>query len=250
MDHPVDAGALAASIVIPALNEEKLLPQLLDQFPPALRGEFGTEIVVADGGSTDRTREIACAHGCAVAAKEGGGRETIAEGRNRGAAHARGAVLVFLNADVRVSDPRGFLEAVRECMADPGIAGATARVRVFPEEETAFDRTFHTLHTGYIGLLNAIGDGMGRGECQVVRAPQFRALGGYRAALVAGEDYDLFRRVRRLGRIRFLPAVVVYESPRRYRARGYGHIVFGWFRNAVSVVLRQRSSSEVWEAVR
>lgn len=240
----------AFSIVIPALDEEKLLPGLLAQFPVALRGEFGIEIIVSDGGSRDRTRDIARENGCAVVEHAGSARQTIAGGRNAGAEGAAGTVLVFLNADIRLADARAFFNAAAGVMARSDVAGATALVRVFPEEERASDRVFHTLHSGYIRLLNAIGEGMGRGECQLVRAELFRRLGGYNPAMVAGEDYDLFRRVRRTGKVALLPGIVVYESPRRYRAYGYIRILLGWFRNAVSVVLWKKSSSHVWETIR
>jgi GT2 family glycosyltransferase len=42
---------------------------------------------------------------------------------------------------------------------------------------------------------------MGRGECHIVRAEPFWRVGGYDERLYAGEDFDLYRRLRRLGRI-------------------------------------------------
>lgn len=91
---------------------------------------------------------------------------------------------------------------------------------------------------------------MGRGECHIIQRELFEQLGGYNSTMAAGEDYDLFRRVRRTGKIMFLPKVVVYESPRRFRKYGYTHIVWGWTRNALAVVFKNRSSSESWDAVR
>jgi GT2 family glycosyltransferase len=177
-------------------------------------------------------------------------RQTIAEGRNLGAAVAKGDVLVFLNADVRVGDVDLFFGTLRNTLGRPGVAGATAEVQVFPEEEQLSDRIFHFLHNAYVRFLNAIGEGMGRGECQVLTKEMFKRVGGYNPAMVAGEDYDLFRRVRRQGRIVMLPRVVIYESPRRFRKYGYVHIVWGWTRNALAVIFRNSSSSEEWEAVR
>jgi GT2 family glycosyltransferase len=135
-------------------------------------------------------------------------------------------------------------------LKDKGIAGATAEVQVFPEEELLSDRVFHLWHNAYVRFLNAIGEGMGRGECQVLTREMFERVGGYNPAMVAGEDYDLFRRVRKHGRIIMLPGVVIYESPRRFRKYGYTHIVWGWTRNALAVIFRNSSSSEEWEAVR
>ena len=75
---------------------------------------------------------------------------------------------------------------------------------------------------------------MGRGECQILKAEMFRRVGGYNAAMVAGEDYDLFRRVRKNGRIVMMSGVTVFESPRRFRKYGYLHILWGWTRNRIT----------------
>jgi glycosyltransferase involved in cell wall biosynthesis len=238
------------SIIIPAYNEEKLLPQILDQFPAALLAEERAEIIVSDGGSSDRTVGIARQYGATVVEHAEQRRQTIAEGRNRGAEVANGGLLVFINADIRISDPRLFLRQARLLSADGATAGITCVVHVFPEEETTADRVFHLWHNSYVRFLNFVGEGMGRGECQIVTAETFRRVGAYNPSMVAGEDYDLFRRVRKHGRIIMMPGVTVYESPRRFRKYGYPHILWGWTRNALAVIFRNKSSSEEWEAVR
>lgn len=238
------------SIVIPAYNEEKLLPQILEQFPSELLVRVGAEVIVSDGGSTDRTVEIAVGYGAVVVKHTEDRRQTIAEGRNRGAEAARGDALVFINADVRISNAELFLTESRRMLSLPGVSGVTSVVHVFPEEETLADRLFHVWHNAYVRFLNLIGEGMGRGECQILSTALFRKIGGYNPSMVAGEDYDLFRRVRKQGRILMLQGVTVYESPRRFRKYGYIHILWGWSRNALAVIFRNKSSSEEWEAVR
>ncbi|MBR9978715.1 MAG: glycosyltransferase [Bacteroidetes bacterium] len=238
------------SIIIPTLNEEKLLPQILEQFPETLLQHAEAEIIISDGGSTDRTADIAREHGAVLIEHEGEQRQTIAEGRNRGAETAQGSLLVFINADIRISDSEEFLEQARRLCTDARISGVTCVVHVFPEEETIADRIFHVWHNAYVRFLNAIGEGMGRGECQILRTETFRQVGGYNSSMVAGEDYDLFRRVRKCGRIVMMRDITVYESPRRFRKYGYLHILWGWSRNALAVIFRNKSSSEEWEAVR
>lgn len=238
------------SVIIPTLNEEKLLPQLLAQFDAQIRQEYEIEVIISDGGSTDDTISIAASAGFQVVNHEGDHRQTIAEGRNLGAAVAKGELLVFVNADVRFSDIRRFFGLMRPTFSDERVAGATCAVHVFPEDERPVDVAFHTVHNAYVRFLNLIGEGMGRGECQVVSRSLFVELGGYNPSMAAGEDYDLFRRVRRKGRIAFLHGVAIFESPRRFRKYGYGSIVWGWTRNALAVIFKNRSSSEEWEAVR
>jgi len=73
------------SVVIPTLNEEKLLPAMLRQFTPDLQRSHAIELVVSDGGSTDGTLAIAREQAHVLVENKEGIRQTISIGRNRGA---------------------------------------------------------------------------------------------------------------------------------------------------------------------
>jgi glycosyltransferase involved in cell wall biosynthesis len=241
----------AMSIIIPTKNEEKLLERCLTQFTADLRRRFRLEIIVSDGGSTDDTMGIATAYADSLATHEGTWRQTIAEGRNRGAALARAELLIFINADTLLADAPKFLERAQQRFAvDESLAAIATRVHVFPEERKLSDRLFHAYFNRYVKYANAMGLGMGRGECQIVRRKAFEALRGYNPAMAAGEDFDLYRRLRSIGRIRFDKELLVYESPRRYRKYGYMHVYLDWIRNGFAVLFKHRSSDQVWEEVR
>lgn len=79
------------SVIIPALNEEKLIGNAVKS---ALNG-FNTEVIVVDGGSTDSTREIASRKGAKVLSTASG----RASQMNFGARQAAGDILVFLHGD-------------------------------------------------------------------------------------------------------------------------------------------------------
>ena len=248
------AGPARVSVVIPTLNEEKRLGALLAVFTPERRRRFGLEVVVTDGGSTDGTLGIARRLADRVVVHAGPERQTIAAGRNPGAAAATGRTLLFFNADVRFPDAvDGFLA---DLIAEAEAGAATCRVGVHPSEATWADRlVLETCNVLFYGL-NVVGAGMGRGECHAVRRDVFEAVGGYNAAYVAGEDFDLFNRIAQAGRrgasgrIRFLWRWTLYEDPRRYRQAGYARTMWAWFRNSLSITLRRRSYSDEWEPVR
>ena len=251
---PTEAPAASpVSVIIPTLDEEKRIGDLLATFTPARRARFGLEIVVSDGGSTDGTIEIAERLADRVVVHPGPERQTIAAGRNAGAAAATGETLLFFNADVRFPDDvDGFLTDV---IAAAQAGAATCRVGVHPSEATLADRlVLGTCNVVFCGL-NLVGGGMGRGACHAVRRDVFEAVGGYNEAYAAGEDFDLFHRIARLRRrggprIRFLWHWTLWEDPRRYRKTGYVRTMWTWFRNAVSVAFLGRSHSDEWEPVR
>jgi glycosyltransferase involved in cell wall biosynthesis len=236
------------SVIIPAYQEEKMVLSLLEQLPGSVRSRHNLEVIVSDGGSTDRTKELAKPHADILV--ESCAPQNISVGRNRGASSARGEILIFLNADVRLPDPDLFFSCIGQTMRGAGVAAATCNVLVNPEEERLSDYLFHRAFNRYCRFLNVIGMGMGRGECHVVRRSVFEQAGGYNEQIAAGEDYELFLRLRKMGTIVFIPALTVYESPRRYRAYGYFRIALLWFLNGASVLIFRRSLSKEWIPVR
>jgi glycosyltransferase involved in cell wall biosynthesis len=238
------------SIIVPALNEEKLLERMLRQFTPALVSAYDLQLVVSDGGSTDRTLEIARRHAHKVVENTQRIKQTISLGRNEGARNADGDVLVFLNADTLVKDPDRFFPRILEELRAPGVVAVTCSVAVYPEEESAIDRRYHGFYNWFFYMMNRVGMAMGRGECHVMTAEVFRRVHGYADRIAAGEDYDMFRRIVKLGRVTFVRDVVVYESPRRYRRYGYFTVSASWFMNFLAVFFLRRSILSEWKPVR
>lgn len=238
------------SVIIPTLSERKLIEQALRQFDDAIREKYSLEIIVSDGGSDDGTVQIAKELANQVVIYNGNARQTIAGGRNEGASNAHGDLLFFLNADTLLDDPDLFFSNVNEVMNDPSVLALTCYVGVYPEDEKLSDKIFHGVCNRFFDLVNTIGIGMGRGECHVIRRSVFEEIGKYNSTLVAGEDFDLYSRIRRKGKIKFMRDRYVYESPRRYRRYGYHRVAFDWFRNAISVKLLKRSVIDEWTPVR
>jgi glycosyltransferase involved in cell wall biosynthesis len=238
------------SVIIPTLNEEKLLERMLLQFTPALVERYGIELVVSDGGSTDGTLAIADAHAHTVVRNTEGIKQTIAMGRNLGARGAAGSVFVFLNADTLVGDPESFFAVVASEIGAPGLAALTCRVEVYPDEQRPLDRAFHGFYNWFFAMMNRVGMGMGRGECHIMTRAVFESVCGYADRIAAGEDYDMFRRLEGVGRVRFLESIVVYESPRRYRRYGYFYVTVSWFLNFLAVFFLRRSILSEWKPVR
>lgn len=86
------------SVVIPAYNEEKALPETLAR---VFAQDMDSEVIVVDGGSCDATCYIACTNERVQLIMAPKGR---ASQMNAGARRARGEWLLFLHADTHLPD--------------------------------------------------------------------------------------------------------------------------------------------------
>src|SRR5712664_4498201 len=113
------------SLVVPAFNEERLLPGSLSSVRAAMQGfaRFGwrAELIVCDNNSTDRTAEIAKAAGAEVVFEPV---NQISRARNAGAARAAGDWIFFVDADSYPSAEL-FLEAADAIRAGRCLAGGS-----------------------------------------------------------------------------------------------------------------------------
>jgi len=242
---------LTYSIIIPTLNEEKLLPGLLKSLSAKeIKEKYNYEIIISDGGSTDRTVEIAREYADIIIEKQKNKTQNIAIGRNVGAQSAKGEILIFLNGDIKLENPKLLFEEIENKFLKSKFLAMTCCVKIFPEEENITDILFSTFYNNYFHFLNFIGLGMGRGECHIVKREIFKEVKGYDERLAAGEDFDLFRRIRKKGEIFFDRKLIVYESPRRYRKNGHFRILFTWLINSIYIIFAKKSKSKIWEQVR
>lgn len=237
------------SVIIPVLNEQSLVERTLRVFAE-LRAVYPIEIIVSDGGSTDATITIAEQYADCIVQHTAPHKQTIAEGRNRGAEQARGDLLIFINGDTVPAYPERFISAVCAWHSTAREYALACPVHIAPHERGLSDTLFHGAYNWYVRALNTLGFGMGRGECQVLRKKDFKRVGGYNQTLVAGEDFDLYRRVRAMGRIGWNADMLVFESPRRFRKYGYGYVLRTWTANALAVLLTGKAISQYWEEVR
>lgn len=240
------------SVIIPTYQEEKILPLLKSVYTKEIKDKYNFEVIISDGGSTDRTIEIAKEFADKIVVHKEKRRQTIAEGRNKGKEVAQGDVFIFINADTIPKDIEIFFNYIRKWADNPTspYQALCCWVYSLPEERKLRDFFFYTFHNNYFRFLNFLGIGMGRGECQIIKKDLFEIIGGYNPELVAGEDYDIFKRIAKIAKIKFERKIVVLESPRRFRKYGYLKTILFWVMNSLSVDFRGKSASKEWEVIR
>jgi rSAM/selenodomain-associated transferase 2 len=190
------------SVIIPVLNEEKSIGSTI----AALKALAPHEIIVVDGGSTDRSGEICVQSGARVIAA-GHGR---ARQMNRGAEEASGEVLLFLHADTRL--PLSGLRDISAALSDPHYHGGRFDVEL--DGEHWMLKVIGAL-ISYRSRATKVGTG---DQGIFVRRAVFESLGGF-PDLPLMEDIAFCRRLKRLGGIACLKSKVV-TSARRWETEG------------------------------
>jgi glycosyltransferase involved in cell wall biosynthesis len=195
------------SVVVPAFNEERTLPESLTSIHAAshvfvARG-WTTELIVCDNNSTDRTAEIARAAGARVVFEPV---NQISRARNTGAACAAGDWLVFVDAD---SHPTPGLFA--------DVAGAIAQGGVLAGGSTLAADGAHAPVRFVLRTWNAISriSRWAAGSFVFCERAAFEASGGFSQELFASEEIDLFRRLKRIARQRGQRIVILTRHPLR-----------------------------------
>lgn len=179
----------AISFVIPALNEARNIPRTLDSIRQQAGG-YRYEVIVVDNGSTDDTVALAKQAGAAVLQDV---TATIGALRNLGARQAAGRLLVFVDADVSLTDAwRSNLPAVIASLANGDLVVTGSHCSP-PDNcswiernwfrEFAFEQEVSHLGTGHLMLAREF----------------FLQIGGFDEQLETGEDYDICIRATKAG---------------------------------------------------
>ena len=199
------------SVVIPTLNAEATLGRTLSALVPAAVDGLVREVIIVDGGSSDRTKDIIDDSGADLVSERAGRGGQLAAG----AARARFPWLLFLHADTVLEsgwegEASSFMERVDTRRHQP----AAAAFRFAVDDHGAKPRLLERL----VAL-----------RCRMLRLPYgdqgllmpkalYDEVGGF-SPLPLMEDVEL---VRRLGRRRVaLLGSRAVTSAERFRREGY-----------------------------
>ncbi len=246
MEPPVSGAAtLAISLLIPAYNEEALLPGVLERVRASFAavGFASYEIVVCDNHSTDATAAVARAAGARVVYEE---HNQISRARNAAAREAVGRWLIFLDADTLLS-PELLAETIR-CFESGTVCAGGASLRFVLAEIGPFGAIMTRLWNGVSARF-----GLAAGSYVFCYRQAWDDCGGFDERVYAGEEIFFSQRLKRWARAHGLRFRILTETPVVTSARKvgwYGQWGLLWRRLLLMRpgAMRSRAACALWYA--
>ena len=177
------------SFIIPARNEAALIPEAAANIREFAPREVPWELLIVDNGSTDSTFAAAESLAGVRALRSSG---TVGNARNEGVAASSGTVLIFLDADVRLTErwQREIGNVLAQLRASPRLlTGSTVTI---PPSPSVIER--HWFYPATLQERQYINSGH-----LIMTRSFFGELRGFDTQLRTGEDFDLSRRGKAAG---------------------------------------------------
>ena len=203
-EQSVPSTTVSISIIIPALNEERMIGRCLESLSKLDFARDRFEVILVDNGSRDKTLPIAESFqdrlNVRILQKTG---VRISALRNTGAKVALGKILAFLDADCLAA--ADWLDRILALAPADG-AGVLGAHYLLPEDSSWVGRTWHVYQeapkAGEVSHIPA-GD-------LIMRREDFFGLGGFDETIQTNEDYELCERARAAGmKVRAFPEIGV-----------------------------------------
>ncbi|MCC7552334.1 glycosyltransferase [Candidatus Micrarchaeota archaeon] len=225
---------MEVSVIIPTLNEEKNIKNLLNSLKKqTYKGKY--EIIVADGNSEDKTREIAKKYTNKVLIEKI--RNAAAE-RQAGAKSAEGKILLFVDAD-SIAD-ENWIQEIVNCFEHKDVVSAGGKIGPL-EEDTLIQvgSKFWSLAV-YASLLVRLP--LVVGSNLAIKKEVFDKIGGFETNKISGEDTTLIRSASKYGKYKYNPKAKVYVSIRRIKRMGRINYLFFHIKNHFNTYLFNKPS--------
>lgn len=209
------------SVVIPAYNEEKNITACLESLHRQTLPRTEYEIIVVDGNSKDRTRELAAPFADLVFIQTS---PRVGGARNDGAMRAKGEIVAFTDADCIL--PPDWLHRIRDDFTKhhpvevygtvyPREGGLTNRIAL------GIANTFARIGYHTRTLYYSLGCNTAVDRAVFIRAGMYRTMD-------AGEDIEISLRMKGFGKVLLDPKLRVGFSMRRYRQFGTLRSLYQW----------------------
>jgi len=201
------------SIIIPALNEEEYIPNLLNCLSNQTFKDF--EVIVVDANSEDNTKIVTSKFRKQLKIKVLDAKiRNVSYQRNLGLKNAKNEMVLFLDADTIFEN--AFLEnALNEIKTRNLILTGCY---VYPDSLNLIDIFFFA---GYRVFLRIFYKRIGFNGCCVFTLKSLhKKINGFDETIKVSEDFDYVRRLKKFTKINLLKTVKVKTSVRRFQKNG------------------------------
>lgn len=202
------------SIIMPVLNEEAVLEHHLTVLSRQTPHQE-CELLIVDGGSTDRTIEIAQRFGRVIPSQRG-----RAAQMNCGAGVATGEIFLFLHADTLLPD--GAFQAIEHALKTQDIVGGAFRI-CFNCHQWPYRLV--SIATNLRSSTRKIFTG---DQAYFIRSVSFHAIGGFPDQPLM-EDLEIITRLRTIGKVVLLPHYVTTSARRHEKMGLIRSVLFMWY---------------------
>lgn len=207
------------SVIIPAKNEEALLPQCLDALAHQ-NTKIAYEVIIVDSNSSDLTPHIAKKAGVRYVNEPKRGK---IYGFIRGAKKARGHILCFTEADCVVT-PHWIETIVHYFDTHPTVAAISGGYTFHNAAEHE-----HVIVRAALGITHFLSlifyrNATFRCSNSAIRKTVYDAIGGFNENFHELYDTDLGKRAGRIGAVHHVPSMEIKNSDRRVRGRFWQYL--------------------------
>lgn len=222
----IENSKLKTSIVIPAYNEEKYIGKTLESINRLdVEKDWQVEVLVVNGGSTDKTAEVAKSYGARVKNEPHKG---IGFARQHGIKHATGDIIAFTDADTIV--PKNWLMRHVEELSKKNVSFTYGTFRV-KDGKFPYYHYINYVQPYWLWILHHLfGNPIAAGQNLAFWRSKALKVGGFDENILLFEDIDFAIRMKSEGKVVFVPDIIVTSSGRR-SDEGWG---FFWRMTIVS----------------
>ena len=197
------------NVIIPVLNEEVVLTEKADYYQKL---KTKARIIFVDGGSTDRTGQVAKNYGEVILSGRGRALQ-----KNSGAANTQTEYLLFLHVDSYLCDDS--MDAIVRAL-DNGVAGGCLTMKI--EDGHWMFRLYETIINFRAKYFRVLDGDLGL----FVKRSVFNDLGQFDSVNIM-EDIMFAKKLRRAGRVQVLPQCICVSS-RKWHDNGFGKTFFAY----------------------
>lgn len=200
------------SIVIPALNEEHFLPNLLIALKNQTFKEF--EVILVDADSKDKTVEIGESFSKHFPVRILRTQlKNVSASRNSGASKSRGTYLCFIDADNSI--PENFLEICNKYVSKKGYD--VLLPSLLPEDKKNPNLFMFKIATFFVYIMSFTSRPFSTGSTIIVSKKYFEKIKGFDTNISIAEDHDFVRRLQKThAKIKLMLDTYVIFSTRRF----------------------------------